>query len=154
MVIEKELLEQYADPQRTEPPQGLMQRGGAYYSTVATQLLNAHFNDLGETHIINVPQRGAVPGWPEEWVLEMPCSVGRDGFLPLPAEPLPPAVAGLLAQVKAYEILTVEAAVTGDRDQAYQALLAHPLGPPADQITAVLEDMLLTHQAYLPQFWS
>jgi len=25
-----------------------MKRGGAYYSTVATQLLNAHYNDLGE----------------------------------------------------------------------------------------------------------
>ncbi|MFN2135294.1 MAG: 6-phospho-beta-glucosidase, partial [Candidatus Promineifilaceae bacterium] len=49
MAIEEELLAQYAEPDRTEPPQGLMQRGGAYYSTVATQLLNAHYNDLGET---------------------------------------------------------------------------------------------------------
>ncbi|MFO7663021.1 MAG: hypothetical protein R6X18_10565, partial [Chloroflexota bacterium] len=39
------------------------------------------------------------------------------------------------AQVKAYEILTAEAAVKGDRDAAYQALLAHPLGPPANQIS-------------------
>ena len=130
-----------------------MQRGGAYYSTVATQLLNAHYNDLGETHVVNVPHRGAVPGWPEDWVLEMPCVVGRDGIVPIPAEPLPPACFGLLAQVKMYELLTVEAAVHGDRNAAYQALLAHPLGPPADKIEAVLDDMLETHRAYLPQFW-
>ena len=154
MAIEKELLAQYAEPDRTEPPEGLMQRGGAYYSTVATQLLNAHYNDLGETHIVNVPQRGAVPGWPEDWVLEMPSRVGRDGFTPLPAEPLPTAVFGLLAQVKSYEILTAQAAVSGDRDIAYEALLANPLGPSADKVSAVLDDLLQTHRAYLPQFWS
>jgi 6-phospho-beta-glucosidase len=154
MAIEKKLLAQYAEPERTEPPQGLMERGGAYYSTVATQLLNAHYNDLGETHIINVPHRGAVAGWPQDWVLELPCRVGQDGFTPLPAEPLPPVAAGLLAQVKSYELLTVEAAVSGDRDLAYQALLAHPLGPPADRVAAVLDDILQTHKAYLSQFWT
>ncbi|MFN2123746.1 MAG: 6-phospho-beta-glucosidase [Candidatus Promineifilaceae bacterium] len=154
MAIEKELLAQYAEQDRSEPPQGLMKRGGAYYSTVATQLLNAHYNDLGETHVVNVPQRGVVAGWPEDWVLEMPCRVDRNGFTPLPAEPLPPVAYGLLAQVKSYEQLTAAAAVTGDRDLAYQALLANPLGPSADKVSTVLEDMLQTHKAYLPQFWS
>ena len=92
-----------------------MKRGGAWYSTLATQLLNAHYNDLGETHIVNVPQRGAVPGWPADWVLEMPARVSRAGVEPLPAEPLPPVCFGLLAAVKSYELLTVEAAVHGDR---------------------------------------
>jgi len=151
--VEKDLLRQYADPQLTRPPEDLMKRGGAYYSTVATQLLSAHYNDLGETHIINVPHRGAVPGWPADWVLEMPCRVDRNGFHPLPAEPLPLACFGLLAQVKSYELLTVEAAVHGDRQAAYQALLAHPLGPAADRVQAVLDDLLETHRAFLPQFW-
>ena len=154
MAIEEELLAQYAEPHRTEPPEGLMQRGGAYYSTVATQLLNAHYNDLGETHIVNVAQQGAVAGWPHDWVLEMPCRVDRSGFKPIATTPLPSAAAGLLAQVKSYEILTAAAAYTGDRDLAYEALLAHPLGPTAGKVTAVLDDMLLTHKAYLPQFWS
>jgi 6-phospho-beta-glucosidase len=47
----------------------------------------------------------------------------------------------------------VEAAVHGDRKSAYQALLAHPLGPKADRIQAVLDDLLETHRPYLPQFW-
>jgi 6-phospho-beta-glucosidase len=154
MAIEEELLAQYAEPHRTEPPEGLMKRGGAYYSTVATQLLNAHYNDLGETHIVNIAQKGAVAGWPHDWVLEIPCRVDRSGFKPIATTPLPRCAAGLLAQVKSYEILTAAAAFTGDRDLAYEALLAHPLGPTADKITAVLDDMLLTHKAYLPQFWS
>ena len=152
MKIEEGLLEQYADPALTEPPEELMERGGAYYSTLATQLLNAHYNDLGEVHNVNVPHRGMVAGWPEDWVLEMPCRIDRAGVHPLAAEPLPLACFGLLSQVKAYEILTVEAAVHGDRAAAYQAILAHPLGPTADKVQAVLDDMLETHREHLPQF--
>lgn len=152
MEIEKKLLAQYAEAERSAPPEDLMKRGGAYYSTVATQLLNAHYNDLGETHVVNVPHRGAVTGWPGDWVLEMPCRVSRKGVEPLAAEPLPTACFGLLAHVKAFELLTVEAAVCGDREAAYQALLTHPLGPAADKVEVVLEDLLRTHREHLTQF--
>ncbi len=153
MEIEKDLLREYADPALTAPPEDLMLRGGAYYSTVATQLLNAIHNDLGEVHVVNTCNHGAVKDWPDDWVLELPARVNRDGIRALPAEPLPPACFGLLAAVKSYELLVVDAAVTGDRQKAYQALLVHPLGPPADRITAVLEDMLETNRQYLPQFF-
>jgi 6-phospho-beta-glucosidase len=154
MAIEADLLRQYAELDRSEPPADLMKRGGAFYSTVATQLLNAHYNNLSESHVASVRQAGAVPDWPADWVLEMPCQVDATGLRPLPAEPLPPVCFGLLAQVKAYELLTVEAAVRGDREAAYEALLAHPLGPTADNIQIVLDDLLETHREYLPQFWS
>jgi 6-phospho-beta-glucosidase len=154
MEVEKGLLRQYADPALVEPPADLMKRGGAWYSTVATQLLNAHYNDLGESHVVNIRNGGAVKEWPADWVLEMPAVVRRSAITPLPAEPLPPAQFALIAAVKAYELLTVEAAVHGDRRAAYQALLAHPLGPPADRVQVVLDDLLETHRAHLPQFWS
>lgn len=153
MEVEKSLLRDYADPSLREPPADLMKRGGAYYSTVATQLLNAHYNDLGETHVVNVKNGGAVKEWPSNWVLEIPSKVERTGITPIRTEPLPPACFGLIAQIKSFELLTVEAAVRGDRDAAYQALLIHPLGPRADKVQSVLDDMLETHRAYLPQFW-
>jgi 6-phospho-beta-glucosidase len=90
---------------------------------------------------------------PEDWVMELPCTIQRAGIVPVPTEPLHPAVAGLVAAVKAYELLTVEAAVHGDRNAAYQALLANPLGPAADKIRIVLDDLIKTHRGYLPQFW-
>ncbi len=152
--IEKDLLREYADPDLNEPPADLMKRGGAYYSTVATQLLNAHYNDLGEIHVVNIRNNGAVKEWPADWVLEIPSMVRKSGITPLPAEPLPLSQFGLIAAVKAYEMLTVEAAVHGDREAAYQALLVHPLGPKADKVQAVLDDMLETHKEYLPQFWN
>lgn len=152
--VEESLLKQYADPALSEPPADLMKRGGAYYSTVATQLLNAHYNDLGETHVVNVANQGAVKEWPSDWVLELPATVKRSGLTPQPMPALPPACFGLIAQIKAYELLTVQAAVHGDRDAAYQALLTHPLGPSADRVGAVLDDLLETHRAHLPRFWA
>lgn len=153
MKIETELISKYADPNFNTPPDELMQRGGAYYSTVATQLLNAHYNNLNEIHVVNTRQNGAVPSWDNEWVLEMPCHVNASGVVPIPAEALPLVCEGLITQVKAYEILTAQAAVTGDRKAAYQALLAHPLGPSADKVGSVLDDMLKTNREYLPKFF-
>lgn len=153
MEIEKELLHEYADPELTEPPADLMKRGGAYYSTLATQLIDSHYNDLGEVHVVNLRHNGAVKGWPADWVVEMPAKVDHQGLHPLPADPLPAVCFGLVAQIKMYELLTVEAAVHGDRNAAYQALLAHPLGPKADKVQDVLEDMLETNKAWLPQFF-
>lgn len=151
--IESALLEQYADPSRIEPPKDLMKRGGAYYSTVATQLINAHYNDLREVHVVNVRHNGAVPGWEKDWVLEMPCNISSNGIVPIPASPLPLVCEGLMTQVKSYEILTAKAALAGDRRAAYQALLAHPLGPSADKIQPLLDDMLKTNREYLPHFY-
>lgn len=152
--IEADLLDQYKDPQRTTLPEDMLKRGGAYYSTVAAQLLNSHYNDLKEVQVVNVRHNGAVPGWDREWVLEMPCTVSAAGIIPIPANPLPPVCEGLIATVKAYEILTAKAAVNGDYDAAYQALLVHPLGPPADKVKIVLDDMLETNRNYLPQFFT
>ncbi len=153
MEIEKDLLRQYADPARpAEPSTDLMKRGGMYYSTLATQLINSHHNDLGQVHVVNVRNDGAVKEWPSDWVLELPAKVDKRGVHPLPAEPLPSACFGLIAQVKMYELLTVEAAVHGDRNAMYQALLTHPLGPHADKVQAVMEDMLETNKQWLPQF--
>ena len=150
--VEAKLLEQYADVDRTEPPSELMQRGGAWYATAATQLLAAHHADLGETHVVNVANRGAVAEWPDDWVIEVPSTVRRAGIIPQASVVLPPPCSELVARVKEYELLTVEAAVHGDRDAARAALLTHPLGPDADHVDSFLDDLLATHRDLLPQF--
>ena len=154
MEIEKDLLAQFSNPKLTQPPEALMKRGGAWYSTLATHIIYAHYADLNTVEVVNLPNHGAVPEWPADWVLELPARINRQGIHPLPARPLPQAQYALIAAVKMYEQLTVEAAVHGDRRSAALALLAHPLGPQADQVQAVLEDMLQTHMTYLPQFFA
>jgi len=152
--LEKELLRDYADPARNTPPEGLMKRGGAFYSTAALQLINSHHNDLGQVHVANVPNRGAVQDWPVDWVLELPCRVNHKGIQAIQTRPLPEVCFGLLAQVKTCELITAKAAISGDRDLLYQALLAHPLGPSAGQTHQVMLDLLETNWQWLPQFFN
>jgi 6-phospho-beta-glucosidase len=152
MEIEQALLRQYAEPARVELPDGLMLRGGAYYSTLATELIEAHYNDSGQVHIVNVPHQGAAQGCPADWVLELPARVDRSGIHPLPAQRLPKACFELVERVKAFELYTVQAAVHGDRGAALQALLAHPLGPPLEMAERVLADLLESNRQWLPQF--
>ncbi len=153
MEIEKGIFARYADPALAEAPAELMKRGGAYYSELATQVVDDHWNDRGGVHVVNVRNDGAVAAWPSDWVIEIPARVNRAGVRPLPASPLPPAEFALVAAVKMYELLAVEAAVRGDRKAAYEALLAHPLGPKADRIQAVLDDLLQTNKNHLPRFF-
>lgn len=152
MEIEQQLLARYADPDLTSLPPELMERGGAYYSTAAVNLMLALQRKRSEVHIVNTRIGDAVPGWPGDWVAELPCRVSAAGVYPLPARPLPPLADGLVRMVKAYELLTAEAAVTGSVEAALQALVAHPLGPGADRAPAFWDDLLLTHAQYLPAF--
>ena len=152
MAIEKDLLAKYADPAINEPPPELESRGGAYYSLAAVQLLRSIYNSDSLTHVVNVANDGAVANWPSDWVLELPSLVDKHGAHPVPTEPLPEPMAGLMHHVKSYELLAAKAAVTGDREAALLALVANPLGPDADHAPDVLEDLIHTHSAYLPQF--
>jgi 6-phospho-beta-glucosidase len=158
MEIEAALLGRYADPALETPPPELMQRGGAYYSELATRIIDDHWNDRGGVHVVNARNASggapAISDWPADWVLELPARVDRSGVHPIPAPPLKGAPAALVAAVKAYELLTVEAAVLGDRRAAREALLAHPLGPEADRVGALLDDLLETNRALLPRFYA
>jgi len=154
MGVEKELLARYADPELKAAPPELMKRGGAYYSELATRVIADYAGGPGGVHVVNAANHGAVPAWPSDWVLEMPARIDVEGIAPLSSRPLPPAQFALVAAVKSYELLAIEAAVTGDRTVAYEALLAHPLGPEADRVGAALDDLLETNRAWLPAFWN
>ncbi|MCE6999494.1 6-phospho-beta-glucosidase [Saccharothrix sp. S26] len=126
--VEKELLDLYGDVGVVTKPEQLSQRGGAYYSEAAVQLVHALTGGVGaEQHVVNVRNGGTLPFLPADAVIEVPAVVGGDGATPLPVPPVPPTVAGLIAHVTAYEHLALDAAVRGGRDRVADALLAHPL---------------------------
>ncbi|NLG79511.1 MAG: 6-phospho-beta-glucosidase [Firmicutes bacterium] len=152
MAIEKELFKRYADPGLSEKPAELSLRGGAWYSEAALACMSAIYNDRDEVHVLNVPSRGAVPDLPDDAVVETNCLVNGTGAHPVAQGPLPDSIRGLVQHVKAYERLTVEAAVRGDRDIAYLALLSHPLMPDACTARSLLQDILRANARYLPSF--
>jgi 6-phospho-beta-glucosidase len=150
--MEKELLTIYRDPELRTKPELLNQRGGAYYSTAAVSLIRALANNLKELHIVNVRNGNSLPDLPEESVVEVPAMIDATGATPLSMGRMPPQIRGLIQAVKAYEELTIQAAVTGNRDTARLALMAHPLVPSWDVACALVDDILVANRTYLPQF--
>jgi 6-phospho-beta-glucosidase len=127
MEIERDLLELYRDPDLSEKPALLEQRGGAYYSEAAIGLAASLATGDGAVHVVDVRNDGTLDGLAADDVVEVPAQVGRDGAVPLEQAPLAPELLGLVQHVAAYERLTAEAAVSGDLAVAKKALLAHPL---------------------------
>ncbi|MFN7952571.1 MAG: 6-phospho-beta-glucosidase [bacterium] len=142
MEIEERLLAIYRDPRQHEKPAALGERGGAYYSVVAVELIEAIHGDLGTEQIVNLRNDGAIPNVEAKAVVEIPARIGRARAWPRATAPLTPAQLGLLCAVKSYEQLTIQAAVEQSRDAAIAAMLVHPLGPDADRVAALLDRII------------
>jgi 6-phospho-beta-glucosidase len=126
--VEKELLDIYGDLSVVTKPEQLSQRGGAYYSEAAVQLVHALTGgDEAERHVVNVQNNGTLPFLPDDAVIEVSSTVDSSGGVPLPVRPVEPSISGLISHVTAYEYLALEAAIHGGRDRVANALLAHPL---------------------------
>lgn len=151
--VEKELFDLYRDPTLAEKPKQLEQRGGAYYSEAAVLLMKSLVNDTKDIQTLNVRNGGIIDFLPADASIEVNCLVTAHGPIPLPVDTIPESIKGLLYAVKNYERLTVEAAVQGDRNLALQALAHHPLIPSINVAEQILDEMLLRHQPYLPQFF-
>jgi 6-phospho-beta-glucosidase len=125
--IERELLELYSDPGLAEKPALLEQRGGAFYSEAATQLVASLASDNGDVQVVDVRNAGTLAGLAGDDVVEVPARIGAGGPVPLPQRPLAPELLGLVQHVAAYERLAASAAANGDLATARMALLCNPL---------------------------
>lgn len=150
--IEAELFKQYADPSLAVKPRELEQRGGAYYSDAACNLIASLYLDRGDIQVVNTVNNGAIANLPDDVVVEVSCKITGAGPRPLPMGSLPAACAGLVQQMKACELLTCRAAVTGKYEDALVALTFNPLVQSEKLAAAVLDEMFIAHARYLPQF--
>lgn len=125
--VERELLELYADPSVDTKPAQLAQRGGAFYSEAAVDLLASLTSDRGDVQVVNLRNDGTLPFLPDDHVIEVPATVGASGVHAQQVAPLPDDLAGLIGHVAGYERLALDAAIHGGRDRVVRAMLAHPL---------------------------
>jgi 6-phospho-beta-glucosidase len=153
MQIEAGLIEMYRDPTLTEKPALLEKRGGAYYSEAAAQLIASLQAGTDDVQVVDIRNDGALPGLPDDAVVEIPARVGCDGASADELNALEPEMLGLVQQVKAYERLTVKAAVDGDRAAALKALLANPLVGRYNVARPLLDALLEANRAHLPRFF-
>jgi 6-phospho-beta-glucosidase len=151
--LEDELFELYKDPNLAEKPKQLEKRGGAYYSEAAVNLMKSLYNDTRDIQTLNVRNGTILDFLSADACIEVNCVVTKQGPIPLSISTIPQAVKGLIHAVKTYEQLAIEAAVSGDRGLALQALAHHPLVPSVKIAEQMLEEMLEQNKAFLPRFF-
>lgn len=151
--VEKELFELYADEHLEDKPKQLEQRGGAFYSEAAVHLMRSLYTGRNDIQTLNVANNGVYDFLPDNASIEINCVVTSEGPIPLVPQHVPEHVKGLLHAVKTYESTAIDAAVSGDRGLALQALAHHPLVPSVSVAKALLDEMLEAHRRYLPNFF-
>ena len=103
---------------------------------------------------LNIPNEGQVADLPLGAVVESMCIVDGGGVRGSEAVSLPAGMAEALRRVSASQELTVDAAVSGDRDDAFAAMLLDPLAGRADydDVAVMTDEMLAATAEWLPQF--
>ncbi|WP_096436355.1 hypothetical protein [Alteribacter populi] len=152
MEVEKELFKTYQDFSLKEKPAELEKRGGAFYSDAACNLIESLYTNKSDIQTLNIQNRGAISDLPADSVIEVNAIVTTDGPRPITVGLLPSSVKGLIVQMKAFEELVIEAAISGEYLKAYQAIVMNPLVDSEKKAKAILNEMLDAHKEYLPQF--
>lgn len=149
MKIEKKLFEIYRKKQKPDKPKLLEERGGAYYSVAAVNLISSIYNNRGDTHILNCLNKNAINDLSPNVSIETNCIVKRNKIIPEKKGNLPVTIKGLVTKVKCYETLTIEAAVEKSKKKAFLALLNHPLIPDSYVAKGILMDVIKYYSKYI-----
>jgi 6-phospho-beta-glucosidase len=127
-------------------------RGGRGYGEAGLSLASSIWNSKNEIHGPDVPHRGSIPGLPRDVVATTTAIANRSGIYPLAMDEMPKHMMSFILAAKNYELLAVEAAVTGSYHAALEALMANPLVLSYHQAKAALDELLVAHKVHLPNF--
>ncbi len=103
----------------------------------------------------NVPNTGLITNLPAGCCVEVPCLVNASGVQPTFIGNLPPQLAALNRTNINVQSLIVEAALSGDTDAVYHAVMLDPLTAAVctlPQIHALVTEMLDAQEQWLPEF--
>jgi 6-phospho-beta-glucosidase len=127
-------------------------RGGIHELELALDVMSAYYNDVEATLPVNLVNAGGVlPGFDEDTVVEVWCTVDGRGATPLPQLPLPHAVRGITQQLAEYQRLAAVAAWEGTRADAVRALAAHPFVPTLPVAEELYDDLAHANRDHLPE---
>lgn len=122
---------------------------GDGYAGVALSLIEA-FESNQSLHIaLNTTNDGAINCMRSEDVVEVSCTVGKDGIHALPIGDVPENHELLMRMVKYYERLTVKAIFNCSRDIAVMALMSHPLVLSYSRAKILVDEYLEAHAPYI-----
>jgi len=104
--------------------------------------------------IVNIPNRGLIPNLSADAVVEVEGVTDSAGVRGIYVGDAPTHLKGILEKRFAWQELVADAAVTGDRNLALQALLLDEMAILPDKAEAMLDEMLAASGDLLPQFKS
>jgi 6-phospho-beta-glucosidase len=111
------------------------------YHRIALDVMTALTGSRPADIVVNTRNAGAVPDLPADDVVETTCRISNNLVTPLPIDPLPDAVLGLVQSIKAYERATIEAACGGSELSTRKAFLIHPAIGEWEPTEALLHDL-------------
>lgn len=103
----------------------------------------------------NVLNKGLITNLPENCCVEVPCLVDKNGVQPTYVGDLPTQLAALDRTNINVQELTVEAAMTLEKDKIYQAALMDPHANSElsiAEIKAMVDELIAAHGDYLPTY--
>jgi alpha-galactosidase len=118
------------------------------------EILRSMANDSRRVFSVNLPNQGAVPNLPSEAVLELPAAATATGLRPLQLLDVPEPIAAIITRKLTATLLTVEAALQGDRKLFAEALLADGAVTDTNVANQLRDELLETHKQYLPNFFT
>jgi 6-phospho-beta-glucosidase len=151
--LEDDLFELYQNEELAIKPPQLEKRGGAYYSDAAVRLIHSIYTDKRDIQPVNTMNNGAIASLPHDSAIEISSVITKDGPKPIAIGDLPIAVRGLVQQIKSFERVAAEAAVTGNYSTALLAMTINPLVASDATGKKILDEMLEAHKEHLPQFF-
>ncbi|MEZ8513179.1 6-phospho-beta-glucosidase [Vibrio splendidus] len=150
--VEQQLLEIYKDPMLDTKPKLLEERGGAYYSEAACELMSSIHNNKRSIMHVNTRNNGSIQGLPDDCAVEVSSVITSSAILPLNVEPFDSDTLRLIQQMKEFETLTVKAAMTGDIATAKRALILNPIVDSGSHIDEALQETISENLDFMPAF--
>jgi alpha-galactosidase len=116
-----------------------------------------HSLETGTPRVIygNVMNHGLIDNLPQECCVEVPILVDKNGLQPTKIGALPPQLAAVMQTNINVQALTVEAALSGQRQHIYHAAMMDPHTAAEldlEQIWALVDDLIAAHGDWLPEY--
>ena len=152
-----EVWKHYEELIRSEKPEFDMTIPGMRHlvgtvSDMAVAVIASIIGDRREIMAVNLPNVGQVGNLGRGEIVESPAVIGAFGAAPIAVGDIPEKVLPITEILTHARKLTVDAALTGDRERLLDALMSDPLVDSVNKAKPMMEEMLKAQAKWLPQF--
>ena len=120
---------------------------------LVVRIANSIIDDSGEVHYVNFPNRGHITNLPDGAVIELPARIYADRYEGEVFGEMPRVLRSWLLRVIDAQELTLEAALSGDRELLLQALAVDPLTVSIEDAKHIIDDLMAAEGEDVPAAW-